>query len=88
MSQLKIYQRIILKLVRQLRCLKIILGISLLKDPDLNDLPHVVNLISNHPPIDKAFHTLKSKKLHLKFCKYLLGVAKQATNESLYILIY
>ena len=42
--------------------------------------PFKKNLISDHPPIDKAFHNLKSEKLHLKFCKYLLGVGKKATN--------
>ena len=42
--------------------------------------PFKKKLISDHPPIEEAFHDLKSEKLHLKFCKFLLGVSKKATN--------
>lgn len=42
--------------------------------------PFKKKLISDRPPIDEGFHNLKSEKLHLKFCKFLLGVSKKATN--------
>jgi hypothetical protein len=41
--------------------------------------PFKKKLIFDHSPIAEAFN-LKSEKLHLKFCKFVLGVNRKTTN--------